>query len=190
LKLDLAELKSCRLNSRNACSNARTAASVPGDGGFFGGAGSGSGGNILRAARRALRGRTFGAGFLEARTFDVALRAEAPFDLALDEELLRLFFLGMTFFTGRLFSLDELAGLLLLAGASLFAGAVFLALGDAVILPGLVGFLVGDFLALVDRIFEDAEERLFVALVIRPLIYRLEAENEPAARLNPAHTLV
>jgi hypothetical protein len=126
---------------------------VPGEGGFFGGAGRGLGTNILLSARRPLRNLGFGSGVLETRTFAVVFRPEGLFDVAFAEELLILFFFRASFLTGRLLSLDELAGLLLLADASFFAGAVFFPLGEAVIRPGRFGFLDGDFLALVARIF-------------------------------------
>jgi hypothetical protein len=124
---------------------------VPGEGGFFGGAGRGLGGNILLDASIALRDRAFGTGFLDTRTFGVVFLAEALFCVALAEELRTLFFFKTNFLTGRLRSL-EVAGLLFFAAASFFAGAFF-DLGDAVILPGRCGFLDGDFLALVARIF-------------------------------------
>jgi hypothetical protein len=77
-----------------------------------------------------------------------------------------------------------------LACGSFFAIAVFLAFGAAVILPGRVGFLEGAFLPLVARILFDADKPLLVAFVIRLLISYLGVENEPAPRLNPAHTPV
>jgi hypothetical protein len=63
------------------------------------------------------------------------------------------FFFGTALLTGRLFSLEDVEGLLFLVTASFFAGAPFLAFGEAVILPGRLGFLEGAFLALVARIF-------------------------------------
>jgi len=80
--------------------------------------------------------------------------------------------------------------LFLLAGSLLPFADFFAALGAAVILPGRFGFLAGDFLAFVARIFWDFEKPLLVALVIKLLISILEVENQLAFRLNPAHAPV
>jgi hypothetical protein len=66
----------------------------------------------------------------------------------------------------------------------------FFDFGAAVIRPGRFGFLEVAFLPFVARIIFDADKPLLVALVIRLLISHLGVENEPAPRLNPAHTLV
>jgi len=98
---------------------------------------------------------------------------------------------GTTFFIRRLVSfLVAVACLLFLACRGFFTTAAFFAFGAAVILPGRFGFLDGAFLPFVARIFLDADELLLVALVIRLLISILGVENEPAPRLNPAHTPV
>src|SRR5438132_2269780 len=77
-KTGLAAAKSCRLNSRNACSKARTAASVPGEGGFLGGAGRGFGASIRRLASAALLDRIFAAGLLTAGGLASAFLCERP----------------------------------------------------------------------------------------------------------------
>jgi len=167
---------------------------VPGEGGFLGGAGSGLGANILLRANIALRDAALEVGFLVTRTFAAAFfaggfRPAGRFEFVAAVAR-ALFFLTTCFLTGRFFPFNDVEGLRFLPTTSFFAGEAFLAFGEAVILPGRVGFLEGAFFALVERTFPDAEERLFVVLVIRPLIGPLEIENEPAARLNPAHTLV
>jgi len=182
------------LNSRSACSKARTAARVPGEGGFFGGAGSGLGISALRLASIAFRDCGFAARFLATIDFDAAflwegLLATATLLLLAGEPVLFVF--GTTFFIRRLVSfLAVVACLLFLACGSFFTTAAFFAFGAAVILPGRFGFLEGAFLPFVARIFLDADELLLVVLVIRLLISILGVENEPAPRLNPAHTPV
>ena len=193
-KPDRAGPKSCRLKRRNACSKARTAASVPGDGGFFGGAGKGFGASILRLASIALRdcvfesfrdGETFVANF-----FDVGL-LETVVLLFLDLGGATTFFFGATFFDRPLPTFfAATACLVFLAGAAFLATVLFFDFGAAVILPGRFGFLVTAFFPLVARILFDVDKPLLVAFVIRLLISHLGVENEPALRLNPAHTLV
>src|SRR5207247_10818042 len=166
------------LNSRSACSKARTAARVPGEGGFFGGAGSGLGISALRLASNAFRDCGFGARFLTAINFAAIFLAEgllatAALILLAGETV--LFFFGTTFattfFVRRLASfLLAVACLLFLACGTFFTTAAFFAFGAAVILPGRFGFLDGAFLPFVARIFLDADELLFLVLVIRLLI--------------------
>ncbi|HXI92061.1 MAG TPA: hypothetical protein VNO24_18755 [Blastocatellia bacterium] len=181
------------MNSLSACSKARTAASVPGEGGFFGGAGSGLGTSALRLASIAFRDCGFVARFLTTVDFEAAFLREgflptATLLLLAGEAVLFVF--GTTFFIRLVSFLVAVACLLFFACGSFFTTAAFFAFGAAVILPGRFGFLEGAFFPFVARIFLDADELLLVALVIRLLISILGVENEPAPRLNPAHTPV
>jgi hypothetical protein len=125
----------------------------------------------------------------DAPFFGEGLFATATLLLLAGETVLFVF--GTTFFIRRLVSfLVAAACLLFLACGAFFTTAAFFAFGAAVILPGRFGFLDGAFLPFVARIFLDADELLLVALVIRLLISILGVENEPAPRLNPAHTPV
>jgi hypothetical protein len=102
-----------------------------------------------------------------------------------------LFFFGTAFLIVRLLGfLAAVACLLFLARGSFFPIAGFFAFGAAVILPGRLGFLEVAFVPFVARILFDADKPLLVAFVIRLLISNLGVENEPAPRLNPAHTPV
>jgi hypothetical protein len=133
---------------------------VPGEGGFFGGAGSGLGIRALRLASDALRDCEL-AGFLTAVRFGAALNRDGLFataPLCLPEGDAAFFFamtfLVTTFLIGRLLSfLEVVRCLFFLACGSFFPDAAFFTLGAAVILPGRFGFLEGAFLPLVARIF-------------------------------------
>ena len=59
-------------------------------------------------------------------------------------------------------------------GSSEFEDIAFVGFGAAVIRPGRAGFRAGDFLLLSARIVLDADELLFVALVLRLLVNLLE----------------
>jgi len=185
------------LKRRKACSKARTAASVPGDGGFFGGAGSGFGASAVRRANIAFRACAFDstlflvklaletdlpAGFLVSATF-------RGFDGA--TRFLGTAFLTAAFLSARLVDfLAAVARLTFLPIGGFLADADFFAdLGAAVILPGRFGFLAGAFFAFA-RMFLDFEKPLLVALVIKLLINILEVENQLAFRLSPARTPV
>jgi len=145
------------LKSRSACSKARTAATAPGEGGFFGGAGNGLGVSALRLATKAFRdggldGRFFGANF--AGAFMGAGRFAAAAFLLLGRTAIRVFFLGAALLIARLPAFLAVAAcLLFFAGGSFFPTAAFFAFGAAVILPGRLGFLEGAFLPFVARIF-------------------------------------
>jgi hypothetical protein len=133
---------------------------VPGDGGFFGGAGSGLGTRARRLASNAFRDCDL-VGFLTAVSFGAGFKREGLFAtiaLRLLESAAAFFFpvtfLVTTFLIGRLLSfLEAIIGLFFLACGSFFPAAAFFTLGAAVILPGRFGFLEGDFLPLVARIF-------------------------------------
>jgi hypothetical protein len=163
---------------RNACSKARTAASVPGDGGFFGGAGSGLGASAVRRANIAFRACAFDSALFRARlTFGARFRATAAFRGFVRETTFRFFVAA--FLTARLDNFRAAVCLPFFLSVSFLALADFFAgLGAAVIFPGRFGFLAGDFFALVARIFWDFEKPLLVALVIKLLISILEVENQ------------
>ena len=158
---------------------------MPGEGGFFGGAGSGLGTGGLRASR-AFRDLALAAGLLTAVGFAEALTRAGFFEttvlLLFDEESFAGFFFGASFLFERLAGFRATDGLAFLPAATRLAGEAFLVLGAAVILPGRLGFLEGDFLPFVARSFSEADECLLVVLVIRLLIGLPWIENEPAPR--------
>ncbi|MFY9557608.1 MAG: hypothetical protein WAV20_07880 [Blastocatellia bacterium] len=88
------------MNSFNACSKVRTAAKVPGEGGFLGNCGSGFGASALLLARTALRDWAFDA-FLTCDLAAVAiLRAGRLATFAfftLEEDTFTLFFFRAAF---------------------------------------------------------------------------------------------
>jgi len=180
------------LKRRKACSKARTAASVPGDGGFFGGAGSGFGASAVRRANIAFRACAFDTAlFLDKLALGTALVADF-----LASAIFRAFegatrFLGAAFLTARLVDFLAAAACLpfLPTGGFLPAADFFADLGAAVIFPGRFGFLAGAFFAFA-RMFWDFEKPLLVALVIKLLINILEVENQLAFRITPARTPV
>ncbi|HZM89921.1 MAG TPA: hypothetical protein VFF31_25600 [Blastocatellia bacterium] len=190
------------MKSRKACSKARTAASVPGDGGFLGGAGSGFGTKARRLASIAFRdcafvGRFFGAENLAVCFLRDGFFAETTFlgvaRLGVARVVETFFFFAATFFVAAerpLSFLVEDVCFPFFANGSFFPTDGFFDFGAAVILPGRFGFLAVAFLPFVARILFDADKPLLVAFVIRLLISYLGVENEPAPRLNPAHTLV
>jgi len=122
------------LKTRRACSNALTAASAPGLGGFFGGAGAGFITTVLdRESTRLI--------------FDFfALRAVAALTFRLDALVIAAFL--ATFFADR-----EVAdffgetGFFFEEDDALDAAAALRSLGFAVIFPGRRGFLVAAFFA-------------------------------------------
>ena len=149
----------------------------------MGGAGRGFGASIRRLASAALLDRVFAAGLLAAGAFARAFLCERPLAALLFIPFaltLTLFFLEIGFLAVREPSFFRgVAGLLFLdcrlfLGCRLFfATGAFFAFGAVVILPGRSGFREEAFLPLVAlavRIFLDADERLFVVLVIRLLI--------------------
>src|SRR5262249_10914297 len=154
----------------NACSKARTAASVPGEGGFFGGAGSGLGASAVRLANIAFRACAFDSAlFLATLFFGAGFRGTAAFRRFYP--LTTFAFLGAAFLTGRLadFLVAAVCFPFLLTEGFFALADFFAAFGAAVILPGRFGFLEADFFALVARIFWDFEKPLLVALVIKLL---------------------
>lgn len=168
---------------------------MPGEGGFFGGAGSGLGTSAVRLASAAFRDCALVARFLTTVSFGTAFLPEGLFAavrlLFLARDRVVAFFFGTALLIGRLVSFLEAVAFLLFFGCgSFFPADPLFALGAAVIRPGRFGFLEGAFLPFVARIFRDADKPLFVALVIRLLISLLGVENEPAPRLNPAQAPV
>src|SRR5438128_12577501 len=94
-----ADPKSWRLKNRNACSNARTAARVPGEGGFLGGGGSGFGGSNLLLAGSGLRCAACGLGFATNARFGAGLRTglfDASCSVRFPDGFFLPFFLGAT----------------------------------------------------------------------------------------------
>lgn len=153
-----------------------------GEGGFFGGAGSGLGVSALLLASCALLDLPLAIGLIATGFATARLeRDDATLPLFLEAETLWSFFFGVSFLTIRLADflaaaadfLAEVVGWAFLATGRFFATAAFLffeAFGAAVIRPGRSGFRDGDFLPLIARIRFCADERLFVALVLRLLI--------------------
>jgi len=177
------------LKRRKACSKARTAASVPGDGGFFGGAGSGFGASAVRRANIAFRACAFDSAlFLTKLAFETDLPAAFLVSATFRGFDGATRFLGTAFLTARLIDFLVAAACLpfLPVGSLLAAADFFEDLGAAVIFPGRFGFLAGAFFAFA-RMFWDFEKPLLVALVIKLLINILEVENQLAFRLSPAN---
>jgi len=184
----------------------------------LGGAGCGFGTSALLRASSSFREASFVTTFFAPRGFGRGFLAEglfaaATFLLLLADDKDLFFFVSCAFLaSSRLVSLLLAAACFtFLVGGSFFAfaaffplgtgiaarftlGAIaiaaFFALGAAVILPGRSGFREEAFLPFVACFFGDEDEGFLVAFVIRPLISLLGVENEPALRLNPAHTLV
>lgn len=156
---------------------------MPGEGGFLGGAGRGLGASIRLLASAALLDRIFAVGFLTAGGFANTFLGErrlAAILFVLFALTLTLFFLEIGFLAGRLLSFFVGVACLLFFGCgrffamrAFFAIRAFFVFGAVVILPGRSGFREEAFfplVALAAWIFLDADERLFVALVIRLLI--------------------
>jgi len=145
------------------------------------------GASIRLLASAVLLDRTFAASFLAAGDFAAAFLCERTFAILtiLFAVTLPLFFLETGFLAARLLSFfGGLSCLLFLGCERFFAIRAFLVFGAVVILPGRSGFREEAFFPLVAldaRIFLDADERLFVALVIRLLIGLL------ALRMNQPH---
>src|SRR5262249_2625576 len=147
-----APVKSCRLNSRNACSKARTAARVPGEGGFLGGGGSGLGGNILLLEVSGLRVAVLGLALATTARFGAALRTgrfDATCFARFGADFLLFSFLG-TALAERLaafFNKDERP--VRFACATFLGRADLRFFGADLIRPGLAGFLGAAFLAFI-----------------------------------------